>query len=112
MPPIRVPVSNFRRFLPVDMNRLTIRANFPVQGAGAAILKCAIGSLWKHLQGSDEAKLCACIHDEVLLLVRKGKEEQWMETLKVAMESAEAKWLGEVPSVADVKTGDTWAACH
>jgi DNA polymerase-1 len=112
MPSIRVPVSNFRRFLPGDMNRLTIRANFPVQGAGAAILKCAIGSLWKHLQGSDEAKLCACIHDEVLLLVRKGKEEQWMETLKVAMESAEAKWLGEVPSVADVKTGDTWAACH
>ena len=46
------------------------------------------------------------------LLVRKGKEEQWMETLKVAMESAEAKWLGAIPSVADVKTGDTWAACH
>ena len=112
VPTLRVPVSGLRRFLPGDINRLTIRANTPVQGAGAAILKCAIGSLWKHLQGSDEAKLCACIHDEVLLLVRKGQEEKWMELLKVAMESAEAKWLGSVPAVADVKTGASWAACH
>lgn len=112
VPTLRVPVSGLRRFLPGDINRLTIRANTPVQGAGAAILKCAIGSLWKHLQGSDEAKLCACIHDEVLLLVRKGQEEKWMELLKVAMESAEAKWLGDVPAVADVKTGASWAECH
>ena len=112
VPTLRVPVSGLRRFLPGKINRLTIRANTPVQGAGAAILKCAIGSLWKHLQGSDEAKLCACIHDEVLCLVRKGKEEKWMEILRDSMESAEAKWLGAVPSVADVKTGPTWAACH
>ncbi len=112
MPWIRVPESGFRRFLPGDMNRLTIRANVPIQGAGAAILKTAIGSLWKHLQGSDDAKLCAAIHDEVLLLVRKGQEEEWMQILKVAMESAEAKWLGVVPAVADVKTGASWAECH
>ena len=109
---IRVPVTGLRRFLPGDMNRLTVRANTPIQGAGAAILKCAIGSLWKHLQGSEEAKLCAAIHDELLLLVRKGQEKKWMEVLRVAMESAEAKWLGDVPAVADVKTGDSWASCH
>ena len=68
--------------------------------------------LWKHLQGSDEAKLCACVHDEVILLVRSGKEEHWMPVLKDCMESAEAKWLGSVPAIADVKTGPTWAACH
>ena len=112
MTSIRVPVTGLRRFLPGDMNRLTVRANTPVQGAGAAILKCAIGSLWKNLQGSDEAKLCGAIHDELLLLVRKGQEEKWMEILKVAMESAEAKWLGDVPAVADVKTGNSWASCH
>ena len=112
MASIRVPVTGLRRFLPGDMNRLTVRANTPIQGAGAAILKCAIGSLWKHLQGSEEAKLCAAIHDELLLLVRKGQEEKWMEVLRVAMESAEAKWLGDVPAVADVKTGDSWASCH
>jgi len=112
LPAIHVPVSRLRRFLPGKIKRLTIRANTPVQGAGAAILKCAIGTLWKHLEGSEEAKLCACIHDEVLLLVRKGQETKWMEILKVAMESAESKWLGAIPAVADVKTGPTWAECH
>ena len=34
LPAIHVPVSRFRRFLPGDMNRLTIRANVPIQGVG------------------------------------------------------------------------------
>lgn len=109
---LRIPVSGMRRFLIGDMNRLTIRANTPIQGAGAAILKCALGTLWKDLEGNWEAKLSACIHDEILLLVRVGLEEKWMATLKNAMESAEARWLGAVPAVADVKTGKTWASCH
>ena len=74
MASIRVPVTGLRRFLPGDMNRLTVRANTPIQGAGAAILKCAIGSLWKHLQGSEEAKLCAAIHDEFYFWYEKGKK--------------------------------------
>ena len=32
--------------------------------------------------------------------------------LKNAMESAEAKWLGDIPAVADVKVGRTWQECH
>ena len=111
-PEIRIPVSGMRRFLPGDLNRLTIRANTPVQGAGAAILKCALGSLWKDLEGSDEAKLCAAVHDEVLLLVREGLEQRWAHLLKQAMERAEARWLGPIPAVADVKIGKTWEECH
>jgi len=109
---IRVPVSGLRRFLPGDMNRLTVRANTPIQGAGAAILKHSLGTLWKDLQGSDEAKLCGAVHDELILLVRNGKEDKWVEILRAAMEGAEAKWLGDVPAVADVQTGKTWASCH
>ena len=109
---IRVPVSGLRRFLPGDMNRLTVRANTPIQGAGAAILKHSLGTLWKDLQGSDEAKLCGAVHDELILLVRNGKEDKWVEILRAAMENAEAKWLGDVPAVADVQTGKTWASCH
>ncbi len=109
---IRVPVSGLRRQLIGDMNRLTIRANTPVQGAGAAILKCSLGYLWKHLQGSDEAKLCAAVHDELILLVREGFEEKWAALLKDSMETAEAKWLRDVPAVADIKIGKTWAECH
>ena len=65
MPELRIPVTDMRRYLPGDFNRLTIRANSPVQGAGAAILKCALGTLWQHLEGSEEAKICAAVHDEL-----------------------------------------------
>ena len=114
MPSLRIPVTEMRRFLPGEMNRLTVRANSPVQGSGAAILKCAMGTLWQHLQGSDEALLCAAIHDELILQVKDEPEvvEKWKDLLKNAMESAEAKWLGDIPAVADVKTGQTWQECH
>ena len=112
MPELRIPVTDMRRYLPGDFNRLTIRANTPVQGAGAAILKCALGTLWQHLENTDEAKLCAAVHDELILLVREEHVEKWKGLLKTAMESAEAKWLGDVPAIADVNVGKTWEETH
>ena len=112
MPELRIPVTDMRRYLPGDFNRLTIRANSPVQGAGAAILKCALGTLWQHLEGSEEAKICAAVHDELILLVKKEHVEKWKDLLKNAMESAEAKWLGDVPAIADVNVGETWQETH
>ena len=112
MPELRIPVTGMRRYLPGNFNRLTIRANSPVQGAGAAILKCALGRLWKHLENTDEAKICAAVHDELILLVREEHVEKWRGLLKNAMESAEAKWLGDVPAIADVNVGDTWQETH
>ena len=112
MPELRIPVTQMRRKLFGDMNRLTIRANSPVQGAGAAILKCALGTLWTHLQGRDDAKLCGAVHDELLLLVREDVQDEWKHLVKQSMEAAEAKWLGDVPAVADVNVGRTWAETH
>ena len=113
MPEVRIPLSQMRRYLPGELNKLTIRANTPIQGAGAAILKCTLGNLWKHLKDAEhEAKLCATIHDEVLMLVREEVAEKWAATLKEVMESAEARWLGDIPAVADVNIGKTWAQAH
>jgi DNA polymerase I-like protein with 3'-5' exonuclease and polymerase domains len=110
----RIPETNMRRFLPGDMNRLTVRANTPIQGAGAAILKCCLGNLWPLLleAGEDEAKLAACVHDEILLLVRKGSEEEWRSKLKRVMENAESKWLGDIPALAEVNVGQRWSEVH
>ena len=44
-PETRIPVSNMRRFLKGDLNRVTVRCNTPIQGAGAAILKVCIRKL-------------------------------------------------------------------
>ena len=37
-PEIRVPVTNMRRYLKGDLNRVTVRCNTPIQGAGACLL--------------------------------------------------------------------------
>lgn len=93
------------------MNRVTVRCNTPVQGAGAAVVKSALGMLWPLLveAGEDQARLSAVVHDEILLLVREGTEAQWVPTLQGVMEGAEAKWLGEIPPLAEAKSGKTWA---
>jgi DNA polymerase-1 len=110
----RIPGTDFRRYLPGEMNRLTVRCNTPIQGAGAAILKCALGRLWPLVKeaGEETVKIAACVHDEVLLLVREGQEQEWAATLKRVMEEAEAKWLGEIPALAEVHTGTRWSETH
>jgi DNA polymerase I-like protein with 3'-5' exonuclease and polymerase domains len=113
-PEVRVPVSDFRRYLIGDLNRLTVRANTPIQGSGAAILKCALGNLWPLIKeaGEGNAKLAACIHDEIACLVRADHAEHWAAVLKRIMEDAEARWLGDVPALAEVRIGETWADAH
>jgi DNA polymerase I-like protein with 3'-5' exonuclease and polymerase domains len=107
---VRIPVSGMRRFLPGDMNRVTVRCNTPVQGAGAAVMKAALGKLWPLLAeaGEDQARLSAVVHDECLCLVREGTEAHWMAALRGAMESAEAEWLGDIPPLAEANSGKTW----
>ena len=107
---VRIPVSGMRRFLPGDMNRVTVRCNTPVQGAGAAVMKSALGKLWPLLAeaGEDQARLSAVVHDECLVLVREGTEAHWMAALQGAMESAESEWLGDIPPLAEANSGKTW----
>lgn len=107
---VRIPVSGMRRFLPGDMNRVTVRCNTPVQGAGAAVMKSALGKLWPLLAeaGEDQARLSAVVHDECLLLVREGTEAHWMAALQGVMESAESEWLGDIPPLAEANSGKTW----
>ena len=111
---IRIPLSFMRRQLSQEFNKVTIRCNTPVQGAGAAVLKCALGSLWPKLYeaGEDEVKLAACVHDEILLLVKEPQAEKWANILKGVMETAEAIWLGDIPPLAEPCIGKRWSEIH
>ena len=113
-PETRIPHSGMRRFLKGDLNRITVRCNTPIQGAGAAILKCALCNLWPDVKkaGEDVVKIAAAVHDEIILLVKEDYADHWAEQLKSIMEKAEAKWLEDVPSLAEVNIGDTWAEVH
>lgn len=109
-PFVEVRVSGFRRFLPGEHNKLTTRCNTPIQGAGAAVLKHTLGKLWPLLRadGEDIVQLAGVVHDEVLCLVREEHAETWAIQLQSVMEAAEAKWLGEIPPLAEAKVGDSW----
>jgi DNA polymerase I-like protein with 3'-5' exonuclease and polymerase domains len=110
----RIPLSNMRRYLKGDLNRVTVRCNTPIQGAGAAILKCALGNLWTEVKacGEDKVRIAAAVHDELILLVKEQFADAWANKLKDIMENAESKWLGRVPAVAEVSVGNTWEETH
>jgi DNA polymerase I-like protein with 3'-5' exonuclease and polymerase domains len=61
-----------------------------------------------HADGEDVVRLAGVVHDEVLCLVREEHAERWAKTLSSVMEEAEAKWLGDIPPLAEAKIGDTW----
>ncbi len=111
---IRIPETYMRRYLMGDLNKVTVRCNTPVQGAGAAILKCALGNMWPLVKeaGEDVVRIAAAVHDEILLLVRDEHSEYWASVLKREMENAEAKWLGDIPAIAETSIGKTWGEVH
>jgi DNA polymerase I-like protein with 3'-5' exonuclease and polymerase domains len=108
---VRIRVSGLRRLLHGEHNKLTTRLNTVVQGAGAAVLKLTMAKLWPLVQeaGEDEVRIAGAIHDELLLLVRQGKEDEWAATLQRVMEEAEARWLDDVPASAEAHHGPSWA---
>ena len=102
--------SGLRRLLPGENNKLTTRCNTPIQGAGAAVMKRALGKLWPKLYKASEevVKLAGVVHDEAILLVVEEKAEEWAKILTETMEEAEQEWLGDVPALAEAGIGDSW----
>ena len=109
-PSIRIRISGLRRFLPGENNKLTTRCNTPIQGAGAAVLKLTLGKLWPllHADREDVVRLAGVVHDEIILLVAEEHADAWAIQLQSVMEEAEAKWLGEIPPLAEAKVGGSW----
>jgi DNA polymerase I-like protein with 3'-5' exonuclease and polymerase domains len=109
-PSVAIRVSGLRRFLPGENNKLTTRCNTPIQGAGAAVLKLTLSKLWPALRSDTEevVRLAGVVHDEIILLVVEEHAEVWAHQLQAVMQDAEARWLGEIPPLAEAKVGDSW----
>ena len=109
-PSIRIRLSNLRRFLPGENNKLTTRCNTPIQGAGAAVLKLTLSKLWPLLNadGEDIVRLAGVVHDEIILLVKEEHADIWALQLQSVMEECEARWLGDIPPLAEANVGDSW----
>ncbi len=111
---VRIPGTGLRRYLPGDLNRLTVRCNTPIQGAGSACLKFALIKLWPlvHAAGEDVVKIAAVVHDEILLLCRDEVASTWAALLKEKMEQAGQIFMADVPCIAEAHVGKTWAEVH
>lgn len=96
-----------RRLLSYDDATMMASANTLIQGSGADILKIAIAELDKYL--TDDVKLVACIHDELVLEVKEQDAERYRELLENIMIKAAQHVLKDVPAEADASIGTTWA---
>jgi DNA polymerase I-like protein with 3'-5' exonuclease and polymerase domains len=52
--------------------------------------------------------LAGVVHDEIILLVKEEHADVWAAQLQAIMEEAEAKWLGDIPPLAEAKVGLSW----
>jgi DNA polymerase-1 len=99
-----------RRIMVGRNDKYTSRINTQVQGTAGDICKIAIAMLWKETWNKEEeARLIAQVHDELVLEVKAERADYWAERLKSCMESAGALVCSDVPIVAEVSSGVTWA---
>lgn len=96
-----------RRLLSYDDATMMCSANTLIQGSGADILKIAISKLNEHI--SDEVRLVACVHDEIVLEVKEELAQKYKQVLEEAMITAAQTVLTSVPAAADANVGDSWA---
>ena len=81
--------------------------NFPIQGAGADLMKKAMIECYNKIKSKNlKSKMIVQVHDEIVMEVHKNELEIVKKIVTDAME------LGQpfnVPLVIDVSTGDSWA---
>lgn len=89
---------------------------FPIQAAGAELLKEALAllmpRLWSELPG---VRLCHVVHDEILLEAPEAMAQAAADLLLEVMQDPglQARYLRDVlPLVAEVRIGTSWAETH
>src|SRR5205814_329481 len=66
----------------LDIDRFTVALNSPVQGTGADGLKLALARLFTHRDDVPEARVIACVHDEIVAECPEESAEQtaaWLQ---------------------------------
>jgi DNA polymerase-1 len=81
--------------------------NSPIQGSAADLIKLAMIRLHGELDPT-RARMLVQVHDELLIEVRLGAEEDVRETVRVAMEGAMEL---DVPLRVEIGTGRSWYEC-
>ena len=109
---------NRRRFIPelVSSKKMMIAfgerlaMNTPIQGSAADIIKMAMVNVWRTLKEKKlKSKVVLQVHDELLLNVVKGEEQEIIDILQNEMREHVEKDIDfKVPMVIDINEGASW----
>ena len=84
--------------------------NAPIQGSAADIMKIAMIEIYRRFQQEGiRSKMILQVHDEVIVDMLKEEQEQVVEIVKEAMESAAQL---SVPLISDAGIGTNWLEAH
>jgi DNA polymerase I-like protein with 3'-5' exonuclease and polymerase domains len=92
--------------------------NYPIQGAGADILKISLVRLvrefnlrgWLRNGGDDSVRIIMTVHDEIVFEIREERVAEAMPVIIQIMESPARLVNWKVPLVAEAELGPSWAA--
>jgi len=97
-----------RRLLSYDDCKMTTAANTIIQGTGADILKVALGELGPDL--SQDVRLVAVVHDEIVLEVKKNLSDYWKVKLPEIMTKAGSTVFEKTKLIAEPGVGNDWSS--
>lgn len=81
-----------------------IAINTPIQGSAAEIVKIAMTKLYEFLKNTP-VRMLLQVHDEILVEIPSGSEEEWSPKIKQILENAVKL---KVPLVVDYSFGKSW----
>lgn len=100
-----------RRHFQVQSKYDRMALNTPTQGSGACIIKTAAINLFKWIIQNNrfgQVKLCAMVHDELLVEIPKELETTFPHILEQIMLDAAAVFCKKVPIPAEAEVSDHW----
>lgn len=82
------------------------KLNYCIQGTGADVLKESLIEFMK--VKSENYKLCAVVHDEIVIEVPKEESNKASKLLLESMEKGMGKFIKSVPCKVDIKISEKW----
>ena len=82
------------------------KLNYCIQGTGADILKESLIEFMKNR--NENYKLCAVVHDEIVIEVPKEEANSACEVLLESMKSGMSKFVSSVPCKVDINISNSW----
>lgn len=100
-----------RRHFQVQSKYDRMALNTPTQGTGACIIKTAAINLFKWIMQNNlfgKVKLCAMVHDELLVEIPKEIKDIFVPILEQTMLDAAAVFCKSLPIPAEAEVSDHW----